>query len=75
MAQNIGTHIGKCKRYLHFKHKSHKTEFSAIIATHPLELEHIDLLTIEPGETNKVVNIFVIIDHFTLYAQAFITPS
>ena len=46
-----------------------------IIATHALELVNIDFLTIESGKTDKEVNILVITDHFTQYAQASVTPS
>ena len=40
-----------------------------------MELIHIDYLTIESGKLNKDVNILVVADHFTRYAQAFITSS
>ena len=36
---------------------------------------YMDFLTIESGETGKDINILVITDHFTCYAQAFTTPS
>ena len=36
-----------------------------IIATHPLEVIHMDILTIESGKTGKDVNILVVTDHFT----------
>ena len=35
----------------------------------------MDFLTIKSGKTDKHVNILVIADHFTQYAQAFVTPS
>ena len=52
-----------------------KTELYPISTTHPLELVHMDFLTIEFGKTDKDGNILVVTDHFTHYAQAFITPS
>ena len=35
----------------------------------------MDVLTFESGKTGKDVNILVVNDHFTQYAQAFVTPS
>ena len=58
-----------------FKSKLQKTELCPITATHLLELIHMDFLTIESGKIDKDVNILVITDHFTWYAQAFITLS
>ena len=44
-------------------------------ATYPMELVHMDYLTIEANEGGKDVHILVITDHFTWYAQAIITSS
>ena len=55
--------------------KPKKTELYPITTTHPLELVHIDFLTIELGKTGEDVNILVVTDHFTHYAQAFVIPS
>ena len=46
----------------------------SIVATHPLELVHIDYLYLEPGK-GKEKNIMVVADHFTQYIQAYITQS
>ena len=46
-----------------------------INVTRPLELVHIDFLTIEAPRKDKDVNILVVTDHFTRYAQAYITRS
>ena len=43
--------------------------------TRPLELVHIDFLTIEAPKKDKDVNILVVMDHFTRYAQAYVTRS
>ena len=40
-----------------------------------MELIHIDYLTIEGSKTDKDINILVVTDHFTCYAQAFVTPT
>ena len=45
----------------------------SIICTYPLELIHLDFLTIGKEGSDKNVNILVITDHFMRYSQAFIT--
>ena len=47
----------------------------SIICTYPLELVHLDFLTIGKEGSDKNVNILVITDHFTQYSQAFIMPK
>ena len=44
-----------------------------IVATYPMELVHMDYLTIEANEGAKDVHILVITNHFTCYAQAIVT--
>ena len=74
MAQDIETHIKQCDRCLKFKSKLQQTELHPIVATHSMELVHMDYLTVESGKANKDVNILVVTDHFTRYAQAFVIP-
>ena len=48
------------------------------IESRPLELVHIDYLTIEAPETSrsqKDVNILIVTDHFTRYTQAYMMPN
>ena len=59
MNDEMKNHIWNCDRCLHFKSKLQKTELFPITATHPLELVHMDFLTIESGKTDKDVNILV----------------
>ena len=47
----------------------------SIICTYPLELVHLDFLTISKEGSDKNVNVLVITDHFTQYSEAFITPK
>ena len=44
------------------------------MATHPLEVVHLDYLCLEPGK-GKEENILVVTDHFTYYTQAYVTQS
>ena len=47
-----------------------------ILVSYPLELIYLDFLTLG-GKANdcKGVNILIVTDHFTKYAQAYITPK
>ena len=78
MIEDIEYHIKSCPRCLRFKTQPEKAELNPIIATRPLELVHINYLTIEPpanSKSDKDVNMLIITDHFTRYAQAHITSS
>ena len=44
-----------------------------IDATYPMQLVHLDYLTIETNEGGKDIYILVITNHFTCYAQAVVT--
>ena len=46
-----------------------------IETSYPLELVHMDFLTIGKPNTDKMVNILIVTDHFTKYAQAYVTPN
>ena len=76
--EDIEKHIKSCPQCLRFKTQPEKAELNPIIATRSLELVHRDYLTIESPSnsmSNKDVNILVITDHFTRYAQAHVTSS
>ena len=78
MIEDIEYHIKSCHRCLRFKTQPERAELNPIIATRPLELVHIDYLTIEPpanSKSDKDANILIITDHFTRYAQAHITSN
>ena len=57
-----------------FEAKPQKAELDSIMATHSMQLLHINYLTGESGKTDKDINILVVTDHLTRYTQAFITP-
>ena len=47
-----------------------------ILVSYPLELVHLDFLTLGGKMDNsKSVNVLVVTDHFTKYAQAYVTPK
>ena len=78
MIEDIEHHIRSCPRCLRLKTQPEKAELNPIITTRPMELVQIDYLTIEAPEnyrSNKGINILVIMNHFTRYAQAHITSS
>ena len=78
MTEDIEHHVKTCPRYLRFKAQPEKAELNPIIATRPLELVHIDYLTIEAptnSRSEKDVNVLIITDHFTRYTQAHVTSS
>ena len=78
MIEDIEHHIKSCPRCLRFKTQPEKAELNPIIATRPLKLVHIDYLPIEPpanSKSDKDVNVLIITDHFTRFAQAHITSS
>ena len=53
MQEDIEHHIKTCPRCLRFKTQPEKAELNPIIATRPLELVHIDYLTIEAPTNSK----------------------
>ena len=76
--EDIELHIRSCLHCLGFKTQPEKAELNPIVATRPMELVHIDYLTIEALEnsrSSKDINILIITDHFTRYTQAHITSS
>ena len=74
MAAQTKEHIGKCCPCLAFKARQPKAPLKNIMATHPLELVHLDYLCLEPGKGLEE-NVLVITDHFTKYAQAYVART
>ena len=74
MAAQAKEHIGKCHPCLAFKARQPKAPPENIMATHPRELVHLYYLCLEPGKGLEE-NVLVITDHFTRYAQAYVTRT
>ena len=76
MNEDIRTHIRSCERCLRFKRKPEKEEMSSFETSYPLEIVHMDFLVIGSKKNpDKDINVLVVTDHFTRYAQAFVTTS
>ena len=69
--------VSNCGRCKQFKVKPQILGMQPIICTEPMELVHIDYVgmevTVSTQEKPVVKNMLVIIDHFTLYVQAYVT--
>ena len=63
-------YVLKCTRCLRRKTPSHLAPLQPIHVTQPLELVHMDYLSLEPYKGN-IENVLVITDHFTRYALAY----
>lgn len=74
MAKDVECHIATCDQCLKFKSRAQRAEQESIRVTHPLELIHIDFLSIESEvDSTKVKNVLAVTDHVTHYAQAYVT--
>ena len=63
-------HVQQCTRCLRRKTPSHVAPLQPMHVTQPLELVHMDYLSLEPSKGN-IENVLVITDHFTRYALAY----
>ena len=76
MNDDVRTHIRSCERCLRFKQKPEREEMSSFDTSYPLEIVHMDFLVIGSKKNpDKDINVLVVTDHFTRYAQAFVTTS
>ena len=73
MQDDADQHMWGCGRCNWFKAHPQHEELYPNLAMNPLELVHIDFLMIDIPRNGKDVNVLVITDHFTRYAQAIIT--
>ena len=63
--EDVTRHIRQCKRCLQFKASPDRAPMENVNATYPMELVHMDYLTIEATEGGKDIHILVITNHFT----------
>ena len=76
MNDDVWTHIRSCEHCLRFKRKPEREEMSSFDTSYPLEIVHMDFLVIGSKKNpDKDINVLVVTDHFTRYAQAFVTTS
>ena len=75
MIEDVRNHIRTCERCTKYKQQPEREKLKPISCTYPLELVHLDFLTIGKEGTEEAINIMVITDHFTRYTQAYITPK
>ena len=75
MMEDTVKHVNQYERCLRFKALPDKAPVENVDATYPMELVHMDYLTIEANKGGKDSHILVITDNFTHYAQAIVTSS
>ena len=67
MSEDVWTIIRSCQLCMDFKTTLQYDEMYPIMATYPLELIHLDFLSIG-GKDDILKNVLVVTDHFTHYA-------
>ena len=65
MSEDVRQYIRTCGRCIRFKQPVEKAEMKPILHTYPMELVHIDFLTVGHPESERQINLMVISDHFT----------
>ena len=70
MQEEATQHVMHCSRSLRRKTPPQVVPLQPILVTQPLELVHMDYLSLEPSKGN-IENVLVITDHFTRYALAY----
>ena len=76
MAPDVREHIHTCGRCEHFKQLPSIKEISQTEVSYQMEIVHADFLIIGgKKDIRKYINILVVTDHFTHYAQAYVTSS
>ena len=70
MQEEATQYVMHCSRCLRRKTPPQVASLQSILVTQPLELVHMDYLSLEPSKGN-IENVLVITDHFTRYALAY----
>ena len=74
MHKQATLYVNKCQKCLKRKAIPDVAPLQPIIVSQPMELVHMDFLSIEPSKGN-IENVLVITDHFTRYAQAYASKT
>ena len=74
MVDELRRYIQNFEHCIRFKQKPEWVELKPLKASYPLELVHMDFLRIG-GKDDKNANVLVVTDHFTRYAQAYVTSN
>ena len=74
MSEDVRVYIRQCDRCMRFKKQKEQTELFPIMATYPLELVHLDFLSIG-GKEDNMKNVLVVTDYFTRYAQCYVMKN
>ena len=75
MLDQAKKYLGSCQRCQKAKGKQQMAPLQTYHVDAPMELVHMDYLTIEHEQTNEDVNILIITDHYSRFAQAIKTPN
>ena len=68
--KDTSDYVAQCPRCLRRKGTSRPALLQPFFATQPLEIIHLDHLTLEPSK-GQYESVLVVTDHFTRYAQAY----
>ena len=68
--KDTAEYVANCPRCLRRKAKQHKAPLQPFFASQPMEIIHLDHLTLEPCK-GQYESVLVVTDHFTRYAQAY----
>ena len=74
MHKQATLYVNKCQKCVKRKATPDVAPLQPIIVSQPMELVHMDFLSIEPSKGN-IENVLVITDHFTRYAQAYASKT
>ena len=74
MHKEATLYVNKCQSCLKRKATPDVAPLQPIVANQPMELVHMDFLSIEPSKVN-IENVLVITDHFTRYVQAYLSKT
>ena len=74
MADDVHIHVHTCDQCTTFKQPQERTGMQPLLVSYPSELIHLDFLTLGgKADDNQSVNILDVTDHFTKYAEAYVT--